>query len=124
MYFYRVHQQSSSHQFRIGQYDQIADTIRYFEGLNIPVDDFDKQIDRYVMLVSFCLLLSAVGAHGYRELSNIRLQMNRPVFREHILRAQFDEITLKTRITYLFIKKNCIRAAYWFLAFCRVIKKG
>lgn len=123
MYFYRVHQQSVSHRFRMELYDQMADTIYYFERLETPIADFTQQIDRYAMLMAFCLMLTALDAGASGQLSAIRQSMNRPVFRDHIRRAQFDQITIKTRITYFLYRRSCVRMAYWFLAFCRIVKK-
>jgi hypothetical protein len=41
---------------------------------------------------------------------------------EKISRAQFENITFKSKITILLMKKKCYRTAFYFLNLCKNIK--
>lgn len=124
-YYYRIHSTSVSHHFDIRLYHQLAATIQYFEQLKIKeIPDFSNQIDRYVMLVLFCTMLIGIENKSWSKISEVCSAMKQPTFRRHILRARFKKLTLKTKITYWFYKKNMIRTAWIFLFLCSCLKRG
>lgn len=125
MYFYRVHETSSSHRFRIEQYRQLEETIHYFEGLNMrDIPDFAQQLHRYTALCLFCLMLSAIESEAKDQLPLIKKAMGSPVLHRHMKEARFGGITPKTRIVYALYKGRMEEMAWRFLVFCKRIKKG
>lgn len=125
MYFYRIHKTSSSHCFRMEQYQQLEETIRYFEGLNIEeIPDFDQQIHRYTTLCLFCLMLSAIESEAKDQLPLIKKAMGSPIFHRHMKQARFGRITGKTRIVFALYKRGMEELAWKFLVLCKRIKKG
>lgn len=124
MFFYRLHSQSMSHDFKFKQYDELETVVRHFEQMNAPIEGFEQQIHRYVFLVLFCLLLGTVFAGAKDRLEGIEKAMDRDIFRKHLSRSEFSGITPKTRIAHFFLKRGRIRETYHFLALCRMIKKG
>ncbi len=125
MYFYRIHETSSSHLFRIEQYQQLEETVHYFESLNVKeIPDFAQQIHRYVALCLFCLMLSAIESGAKDQLPSIKRMMGASAFRSHMKQARFGKISLKTRIVYALYKGRMEGMAWKFLVFCKRIKKG
>lgn len=124
-YCYRVQDQSVTHSFRMDLYGKLADTVRYLETKNIPeISDFEEQLDRYVMLVMFGVMLLALEKGNGVKIRDIRSAMAQPVFRKHLIRAKFETLTPKTRMTYFLYKKGRIRTAWMFLRVCDRIKRG
>lgn len=125
VYCYRLQDESVTHCFRMDLYRQLADTVRYLEKQCVPeISDFAAQLDRYVMLVMFATMLLAMEKGNGVKISEIRNAMAQPVFRAHMIRAKFETLTPKTRITYFLYKRGWIRTAWMFLRLCDWIRRG
>lgn len=124
-YCYRLQDESATHRFHMDLYGKLAETVRYLEKLDVPeIPDFSKQVDRYVMLVMFGTMLLAMENRSGVKITEIQNAMEQPVFREHMARAEFRTLTIKTKITYGLYKKGRIRTAWLFLLLCGWIKRG
>ncbi|MCI8293177.1 MAG: glycosyltransferase family 2 protein [Hespellia sp.] len=129
MYFYRIKEQSGSHGFQMKHFYQVSMALKElqkisFEYADCLPKDFEEQIARYGAYMCFTLMIHAVNDGKYYRLREICQQLNRPLFRECIQQAQFEDISPKTRITYWLLRKGRVRSAYMFLSICRRIRRN
>ena len=57
--------------------------------------------------------MSAVDAGAYKDIKEIKTYIENLALKEHIEKAVFTDITLKTKISYALLKKNRVRCAYF-----------
>lgn len=122
-YFYRIREQSYSHGFRMKQFFHLIYVVESFDrmdGSRIP--DFKEQTDRYAASLCFVLLLEAVKSRAYGEIPGIRRAVGSSVLMEHVRRARFRRVTLKSRLVYVLIRHNRVRSVYVLLAVCEKMK--
>lgn len=127
--FYRIKEQSGSHGFRMKHFRQVSMVLEELQKIRCEYagclpEDFDEQIARYGAYMCFTLMIHAVNDGKYYRLREICRQLNRPLFRKCIQQARFEDISLKTRITYWLLRKGRVRYAYMFLSICRRIRRN
>lgn len=121
---YRMRPGSESRVFYINQFEQIVLGIRKMRALEEKAPPHvSAQIDRYAFHACLITLLQAVKAHAFDRIEEIRREMQRPEFREAVLRTDSRKMTGKTRIVHFLLKRDAVRTAYVFLAVCNKIKK-
>lgn len=122
-YHYRVMEPSTSYGFRISIFDDMAITFRYFEGISPEgVADYKEQVNRYVLMLMLCIMEMAVAERSWGKMRQVKRYLKRADFRDHIRRAKFSKISLKTRIAFFLIRKSRVRLTYLFLKVCSLLK--
>ena len=123
IYLYTVRNDSISTDFKTNQITQISDVIAGLCALDMDKPaDFDKQIARYSCFMCFAILASAAEGGHFRSLGEIKKLILDSLHKQEIKKACFSNITLKTRISVFFMKRNMIRTAFCFLFLCKQIK--
>ncbi len=129
VYLYTIRDDSLSTDFKTCQITQTADTIIGLRGLEIPkMSDFDQQLARYSCFMCFAILAAAAEGGHFEAAKEIKKLILNSVHKDEIPKAEFENITVKSRIGIFLIKKYKIEAAFYFLYFCKkiksIIKKG
>ena len=123
-YFYNVREDSISKDFKTNQIYLVEDVIKELEKNDVEkVVDFNEQICRYSCFMCFAILASAAEGDHIESISAIKENINKSLHAEKINCAVFKRISLKSAITIFLMKKNCYKTAYYFLNFCKNIKK-
>ena len=122
-YLYTIRNDSLSTDFKPHQITQIADVIKELRALSIEKpEDFDEQIARYSCFMCFAILaLAAEGGH-FSAADKLKELIQWSLHREEIQKAYFENITAKSRISIMLMKKGLIKCAFYFLYFCKKIK--
>lgn len=124
--FYRVQERSASHGFQIGHYRQLSMVIENLQKASghsfVLPEDFDRQTERYGAFMCFAFLNDAAGGGCFNCLKEIREQTRRPILLECLQHAEFEKISLKTRITFFLLRRKRILPAYCLLSLCRRMK--
>lgn len=124
--FYRVRKRSVSHGFCIGHYRQAALVLKKLRSLAAVSDslpkDFDRQMERYGAHMCFVFMIHAVNDGQFQRIPEIKRQMKRPLLQECLRHARFEKISLKTKISFLLLKRNMVLLSYCFLRACRRMK--
>ena len=119
-YHYRVLEHSASNGFRVELFDQVGDTVEYFENRkDIPIPGLEDQLHRYVVMVSSTYLLMAAQARAAKQLPQVKARLLQDCFREHFDRAEFQTPSLLIRLLHFVLRRGWIRAAYVFLILSR-----
>lgn len=129
VYLYTIRDDSLSTDFKTCQITQTADTITGLRELSIKkTSDFDQQLSRYSCFMCFAILASAAEGGHFKAAREIKELILNSVHKQEIPKAQFENITVKSRIGIFLIKKYKIGAAFYFLYLCKkikgIIKKG
>ncbi len=123
-YLYTVREDSLSKEFNTKQIYLVEDVINEISKNDIEkLPDFDEQICRYSCFMCFAILASAAQGNYFKSVDAIKHNIQNSLHNEKILRAHFENISLKSRITIFLMKKNCYKTAFCFLNLCKNIKK-
>ncbi len=124
IYLYTVRNDSLTTNFKTAQITQIADTIIGLRNLDIKKPgDFSKQISRYSFFMCFAILAAAAEGNHFGSINELKKLITESVHKEEIKKADFENITIKTRISLFLMKRNMIRLTFYFLFLCKQIKK-
>lgn len=128
-YLYTVRDDSLSKEFNSKQIYLIEDVINEISKNDMAkVVDFDEQLCRYSCFMCFAILAAASEGNHFKNIKEIGNNINNSMHRDMIIRASFDNISPKSRISIFLIKKKCYRTAFYFLNLCknikRILKKG
>ena len=123
IYLYTIRNDSISTDFKTHQITQIADVITGLRKLNIkkPVD-FEEQIARYSCFMCFAILAAAEEGNYFDSVEKIKMLIENSLHKEEILKADFKNITFKSRVSICLMKKQKIRLAFYFLNLCKKVK--
>lgn len=123
-YLYTVREDSLSKEFNTKQIKLIENVINEISKNDTSkIADFDKQLCRYSCFMCFAILASAAEGNHFKSLKTIKSNILDSVHSEKIRCAEFERISVKSRISIFFMKKKCYRCAFYFLNFCKYIKK-
>ena len=123
IYLYTVRGDSLTTNIKTSQITNIADTIIGLRNLDIKKpDDFDEQISRYSCFMCFAILASAAEGNHFKAIDEIKDLIENSLHKEEILKAEFENISIKSRIAIYLMKKQKIRLAFYFLNLCKYIK--
>lgn len=123
VYLYTIRNDSLTTNFKTAQLTQIADTIIGLQKLDIQKpDSFDAQIARYSFFMCFAILAAAAEGGHFRAIPELKKLITGSLHKEQIQKAQFQHITIKTRISLFLMKRNLIRLTFYFLYLCKQIK--
>lgn len=124
IYLYTIRNDSISTDFKTHQISQIADVISSLRGLNIEKPkDFDEQISRYSCFMCFAILAAAAEGNYFNSIRKLKELILGSLHKEEIQKAYFENITFKSRITISLMKKQNFRLAFYFLYFCKELKR-
>ena len=124
IYLYTVRNDSMSKEFKTGQIQQVERVLGYLQGLreNLP-QDFQDQIARYSCFMCFVILAAAAEGNHFAAAKKLKSLILHSAHKEQIQKAQFDHITAKSRIAIFLMKRQRILTAFYFLFFCKEIKR-
>ncbi len=128
-YLYTIREDSLSKEFNSKQIYLIEKVINELKKKDVSkVSDFEKQLCRYSCFMCFAILASAAEGDYFNSIKAIKENIKNSVHKEKISHAEFENITLKSRITVALMKRGLYSTAFYFLNMCknikRIIKKG
>ncbi len=124
IYLYTIRNDSISTDFKTHQILQIADVITGLRSLNIEKpQDFEKQISRYSCFMCFAILAAAAEGNHFNSVGKLKELILSSLHKEEIKKAYFENVTFKSRIAISLMKKQKIRLAFYFLYFCKELKR-
>lgn len=124
IYLYTIRNDSISTDFKTGQIKQIEDVIIGLRNLDMPKPtDFDAQISRYSCFMCFAILAAAAEGNHFKALGKIKTLIIDSLHMEEIKKASFENITFKTKVSVFLMKKQMFRTAFYFLYFCKELKR-
>ena len=122
-YLYTIRNDSLSKEFNTKQINLVENVIHEISKNDFTnVVDFEEQLVRYSCFMCFAILASAAEGNHFKSIKDLKNNIIHSVHREKILCAEFENISLKSRISIFLMKKQCYRTAFYFLNFCKVIK--
>ena len=123
-YLYTVRDDSLSKEFNTKQIYLIEDVINEITKNDMDkVIDFKEQLCRYSCFMCFTILASAAEGNHFKSIKDIEENIINSLNNEKIPCAEFENISLKSKISIFFMKKNCYATAFYFLNLCKNIKK-
>ena len=123
-FYYTMRGDSLSGDFKIKQITQIALTIEGFKKIKgRKPADFDGQIARYSCFMCFAMLALAAEGNNFKLLKGIKELIKNSLHMEEIKKAEFKNITAKSRIAIALMKREHIKTAFYFLYFCKELKR-
>ena len=124
IYLYTIRNDSLSTNFKTNQITQIANVIDGLRAKDMSkLPDFEEQLSRYSCFMCFAILASAAEGGHFKSLGELKKLILTSVHKDEIKKAYFSNITMKTRISVFFMKRNMIRSAFYFLFLCKQIKR-
>ena len=124
VYLYTIRNDSISTDFKTHQITQIEDVILGLRNLSIKKPkDFDEQISRYSCFMCFAILAAAAEGNHFNSIRKLEELISASVHKEEIKKAYFENITIKSRIAIFLMKKQKISLAFYFLYFCKELKR-
>ena len=117
---------SLSNSFNAGQLlqvENIINKIKEFEDIRKIIPDIDNQICRYSAFMCFAILAGAAEGNYFGSIKEIKKNIVDTNHISLIKKAEFKHITAKSKISIFLMKRKCIGTAFYFLNFCKNIKK-
>ena len=122
-YLYTMREDSLSKEFNSGQICLIEDVINEIRKNDTQkVTDFEGQLCRYSCFMCFAILAAAAEGNHFESIKEIESNIKNSMHGDMIARAEFENISFKSRITVFLMKKKCYKAAFCFLNLCKNIK--
>ena len=123
-YLYNVRDDSLSKEFNTKQIQLIEDVINEIvKNETEKVTDINDQLCRYSCFMCFTILASAAQGDYFKSIKAIKHNIINSLHREKIRCAQFENISLKSKISVFLMKKEHYCTAFYFLNLCKKIKK-
>ena len=128
-YLYTVRDDSISKEFNTKQINLIENVINEISTDDLKkAIDFQQQLCRYSCFMCFAILAAAAEGNHFKSINELKRNIINSMHGELIAGAEFENITIKSRISIFLMKKKCYKTAFYFLNFCksikRVLKKG
>ncbi|MBR3932793.1 MAG: glycosyltransferase family 2 protein [Clostridia bacterium] len=122
-YLYTVRDDSLSKDFNTNQIFLVEDVINEIKKTKMKdVADFDAQLCRYSCFMCFAILASAAEGNYKNSIKQLADNIKKSIHNEKIKLAEFNKISLKSRVTIFLMKKKRYKTAFYFLNFCKRIK--
>lgn len=122
-YLYTVRDASLSKAFNANQIYKIEDVINEISTEKLKrLADFEEQICRYSCFMCFSILALAAEGNHFQSIPALMYNMKNSLHGKLISRAEFETITLKSRITIFLMQKKRYKTAFYFLNLCKKIK--
>ena len=124
VYLYTIRNDSISTDFKVGQITQIADVIAGLRALTVnKPSDFEAQVARYSCFMCFAILAAAAEGNYFSAVKKIKALIHHSVHKAEIKKAQFENVTIKSRIAIALMKAGAWRIAFCFLWACKKVKQ-
>lgn len=122
-YLYSVREDSISKEFNTNQIYLIENVINELSEKGIEIlSDYNEQVCRYSCFMCFAILAAAAEKNHFESIDVIKKNIINSLHNEKIPHAEFEKISLKSRISIFFMQKKCYKSAFYFLNFCKIIK--
>ena len=123
-YLYSVRTTSLSKEFNCDQIFKLEKIINYINDIKqTKPDDFSEQLCRYSAFMTFAIFAQAAEEGRFESLDTVKNNIVNSVNMSKIQNAQFDKITIKSRIGISLMKNKHFKTAFYFLNVCKKIKK-
>ena len=123
-YLYTVREDSLSKGFNAKQIYLIEDVINEISKNDFEkLGDYKKQLCRYSCFMCFTILASAAEGNHFKSIKEIKENIKNSMHAEKIRDAEFENISIKSRISIFLMKKKCFGIAFYFLNLCKNIRK-
>lgn len=123
-YWYSVRYSSLSKAFNAGQLLLIENVIREINTEAFrQVPDAHEQICRYSFFMCLAIFASAAEGNYFKSIGELTHNLTHSVHKENIEKAEFETISVKSRICLFLMKKQQYTGAFYFLNLCKNIKK-
>lgn len=123
-YLYTVRENSLSKEFNTKQINLIEDVINEICKNDInKIANFEEQLSRYSCFMCFTILAAAAEGNYFKSVNGIKENILNSIHNEKILCADFERISIKSKITIFLMKKKCYKMAFCFLNLCKNIRK-
>lgn len=122
-YLYTVRTDSMSREFNTKQICLVENVIREICRNDVSrIADFEEQLNRYSCFMCFAILAAAAEGGHFKSIPGIRQNILNSLHKEKIARAEFANITAKSRIAVFLMKKQWYITAFCFLYLCKIMK--
>ena len=122
-YLYSVRYDSLSKAFNTNQIYLIEDVINEITTEELKqVRDVEEQLCRYSCFMCFAILASAAEGNYFKCIKELKAKILNSVHKENISKAEFESISVKSRIAIFFMKKKYYNIAFYFLNLCKIMK--
>jgi len=123
-YLYTVREDSLSKEFNTKQIHLIEDVINQISKNDTKkITDYNEQLCRYSCFMCFTILASAAEGNHFKSIKAIKENILSSSHCEKISKAEFENISVKSKISIFLMKKKCYKLAFYFLNLCKNIKK-
>ena len=124
IYLYTVRTDSLTTNFKTRQMAEISHVVDGLNNLQVEKPEyFEEQISRYACFLSFAILAAAAEGNHFSAIKELKKFILESRLKEEIQKAQFKNITAKSRIAVWLMKRQKIRLAFYFLYLCKEIKR-
>lgn len=123
MYNYRHRDTSISKRFKSSWFDNIYECAKRVEKMCSDVPDIEEQINRYLMFITFAILNIIADTKAYEQVDEVERKIKEFGFDERFKTVSFNNITPKSRISYILMRKGKFKLTYRFLSLCKLMKK-
>ena len=123
MYNYRHRDTSISKRFKSSWFDNIYECAKRVEKMCSDVPDIEEQINRYLMFITFAILNIIADTKAYEQVDEVERKIKEFGFDERFKTVSFNNITPKSRISYILMCKGKFKLTYRFLSLCKLMKK-
>ena len=123
-YLYTVREDSLSKDFNAKQIYLIENVINEISKSGAEtLPDFDKQLCRYSAFMCFTILAAAAEGDYFKSIKAIKNNIENSIHGKKIPCAEFENISIKSKISMFLMKKKCYGLAFYFLNLCKCVKK-
>jgi len=123
-YLYTVREDSMSKEFNTRQIQLVENVINEIKKNKAEkIADFEEQLCRYSAFMCFTVLAAAAEGNHFKSIKAIKENIASSCHGERIQRAEFQNISLKSKISIFLMKRKSYKTAFYFLNFCKNIKK-
>jgi len=123
-YLYTVRADSISKEFNANQIYLVQNVINEISKNDFEkISDFNEQLCRYSCFMCFTILASAAEGNHFKSINAIKQNIINSIHGEKIPCAEFENISFKSKMTVLLMKKKCYKTAFYFLNLCKNIKR-
>ena len=123
-YLYTVREDSLSKEFNSNQIFLIENVIKELNKITLEKpEDFNGQILRYSFFMCLAIMAAAAEGNYFKSAKIIKENIKKSVHLQNIKKAEFEKISVKSRITFVFMKLGLFETAFYFLNFCKNLKQ-
>ena len=87
------------------------------------VMDFEEQLSRYSCFMCFTVLAAAAEGNHFSSIKELKKNIEKSINSQKIQCAEFENISVKSRISILLMKRKCYSMAFYFLNLCKNIRR-